>query len=45
MLTNHLLTPHDDLQEIPLGIADFSRFTDDLDLKGDNANIMLCLLL
>ena len=36
MLMDHLLTPHDDLQEIPLGNIDFSWFTDGSYLKGDD---------
>ena len=35
-LTDYLLTPHNDLQEIPLGNGDFSWFTDGSYLKGDN---------
>ena len=35
-LTKHLLTPHDNLQEILLGISDFSWFTDDSYLKDNN---------
>ena len=33
---DHLLTPRDDLQEIPLSNTDFSWFTDGSYLKGDN---------
>ena len=48
-LTDHLLTPHDDLQEISLGNADFSWFTDGSYLKDDNgkysAGMLLQLLL
>ena len=36
MLTDHLLTPHDDLTETPLDNADFSWLTDGSYLKGDN---------
>ena len=36
ILTKHLLTPHDNLQEILLGISDFSWFTDDSYLKDNN---------
>ena len=36
MLTDNLLTAHDDLQEIPFGNADFPQFTDSSYLKGDN---------
>ena len=36
MLTDHLLTPHDDLQKIPLGNIEFSWFTDGSYVKGDN---------
>ena len=36
MLTDHLLTPHDDRQEIHLGNTDFSWFTDGSYLKFDN---------
>ena len=35
-LRDHFLTPRDDLQEMPLGKADFSRFTDNSYLKADN---------
>lgn len=35
-LTDHLLTPHHDLQETPLSNADFSWFNDGCFLKGDN---------
>ena len=35
-LTDHLLTPHDDVQEIPLSSTDFSWFTDNSYPKGDN---------
>ena len=34
--TDHLLTPHDDLQESPVSNADFSCFTDGSYSKGDN---------
>lgn len=34
-LQGHLLTPHGDLQEIPLGNAGFSWLTDGSHLKGD----------
>ena len=37
MLTDHFLTLLDVLQEIPLGNADFSWFTDDFYLKGDSS--------
>lgn len=33
---DHLLTPHDDLQETPLSNIDFSWFTDGPYLKDDN---------
>ena len=36
LLMDHLLTPCNDLQEIPLGNNDFSRFTDGSYLKGDS---------
>ena len=36
MLMDHLLTPHDDLQAIPLGNTDFSWLTDGSYLNGDN---------
>ena len=36
MLTEHLLTPCDNLQEMPLGNNDFSWFTYVSYLKGDN---------
>ena len=36
MLMDHLLTPHNDLQEIPLGNTDFSWFTNGSYLKSDN---------
>ena len=35
-LMDQLLTPCDDLHEIPLGNADFSWFADSSYLKGDN---------
>ena len=36
MLMDPFLTPNNDLQEIPLGNADFSWFTDGSYLKEDN---------
>lgn len=36
MLADHLLPPHNDLQEIPLGNSDFSWFTDHSYLKVDS---------
>lgn len=36
MLTDHFLTPHDNLQEIPLPNADFSWFTEGSYLKDEN---------
>lgn len=36
LLMDHLLTPCNDLQEIPLGNDDFSQFTDGSYLKGDS---------
>lgn len=36
MLMDHLLTPRDDLQAIPLGNTDFSWLTDGSYLNGDN---------
>ena len=35
-LMDHLLTPHDDLREIPLNIADFLHLMDGSYLKDDN---------
>ena len=36
-LTDHLLTPHDELQEIPWSNTDFPWFTDGSYFKGDNS--------
>ena len=44
-LTNYLLTPCDDLQEIPLGNVDFSWPTDGSYLKVTMVNIVLEMLL
>ena len=41
MLTDHLLTPPNDPQEIPLGKADFSWLTDSSYLKSDNGRASL----
>lgn len=45
MLTDNLLTTHDDLQEIPFGTTDFPRLTDSSFQKVTMANNVLDLLL
>ena len=45
MLIDNVLTPCNDLQEIPLGNVDFSWFTDGSCLKVTMTNIVLVMLL
>lgn len=45
MLINYLLSSCNDLQDIPLGNTDFSRFTNGFYIKDDMANTMLGMLL
>lgn len=44
-MTDHLLTPRDELQETPLGKAYFSCFTNGSYFKNENEKTVLVMLL